>query len=53
MEHTVRYQKFNASGQIISVEKTFKSGIAMEKHLDKVEKTGNLYQVLDYLTNSK
>ena len=53
MEHTVQYQKFNASGQIVSVEKTFKTSAAMEKHLDKVEASGNLYRVLGYLENSK
>ena len=30
-----------------------KTSAAMEKHLDKVEESGNLYQVLDYLANSK
>ena len=53
MEHTVRYQKLNAKGQIVSVEKTFKTEKAMDKHLDQVQDSGNLYQVLDYLANSK
>ena len=53
MEHTVKYLKLNASGQTVGVEKTFKTSTAMEKHLDKVEASGNLYQVLAYLANSK
>ena len=53
MEYTVRYQKFNAKGRIVSVEKTFKTEKAMDKHLDQVQASGNLYQVQDYLTNSK
>ena len=53
MEHTVRYQKFGDSGQIVVVERTFKTSSAMEKHLDKVEASGNLHGVLAYLENSK
>ena len=48
MEYTVKYQRFNAKGQIESAEKTFWNPVAMERHIDWLEKWGNLYQVLGY-----
>ena len=36
MEKTVRYQKFNAGGQIVVVERTFKTSSAMEKQMVRI-----------------
>ena len=44
----VRYTAFNAKGQLMTYQKFFRTEAALEKHLDKVQESGNLREVIAY-----